>query len=342
MGTRLPKNSLEQQGDFPQRSLGSIMIDNSTLQSALGLLRGDDFYRKPGADLISLTSLRQLIDSIVLFDCVFVDRLDFDWALTGHDSEVQESVRKVVKGFSLPNKHRDTLREVALRRSRRIARTDEITQLVRALTPTSETFWALQRSDSRQEADIVHLELGKTVGRYQEYGFEDSEAIAFANYRTTFYFLVSEVWGVPYCPHPVRIPFIAPYLQSMTGQGLPSSGVQVVTDARHLTSIRKWAVEQVTDVRAQRMVALNETLGTVYEVETPLLLGSILSESESREDIIPRALELRDSLYARAYRAWAARIDDAVERGLKANATKKWPRPRVSVTPAGGPPGGRL
>ena len=288
------------QANFPQRPPGSVLIDNSTLKSALGFLddRRYNFYRRSDAWPISLISLRHLVESLILFDFVYVDQLDLEWALTDYGNQAIGPIGEVIHGINLSDENRNTSRNLALDIARKTSQDYNIPQLASAGSPSAEAFWILQLCD-RKEEHILQKELEQISAFYGGSNVRVSRSLAFATYRTAFYLLISQIWGIPYCPHPVRTPFVAPYLQD--------------TSKLRPESIRNWAIQEVANVRSQKIVRLNAELGTFYEVEVPLLFGIILSESKSSEEILQKTIEIRNSWYAKGFRRWTKRIDEAIQ-----------------------------
>ena len=98
----------------PRHTPGSTLLDNSTLQSALGLIEGDDHFLRPDAWTISFESLRVFIDSLILFSSVYVDELDIEWATSNCSDNTTHSIKSVVHPLRIPTGLREIIRQNAL------------------------------------------------------------------------------------------------------------------------------------------------------------------------------------------------------------------------------------
>ena len=88
-------------------------------------------------------------------------------------------------------------------------------------------------------------------------------------------------------------------------------------------SVRDWAIEKVETTRAELYLEVNEEHGTMYEANIPLLLGIVLAEAKSVEDIIPKALEHRHTGIAQAFREWSQQIDNSLRDSRQAHKVIK-------------------
>ncbi|OXM61931.1 hypothetical protein [Amycolatopsis vastitatis] len=105
-----------------------------------------------------------------------------------------------------------------------------------------------------------------------------------------------------YAPHPLRAPFV----EYRAPAGLDPDAVVRRMDERR--------AEHVDEAR-RRIDGAFPGGGRVAEVRLPLFLAAVLAESADPEDVLPRALELRDSRPARRLRAWFAETGELARTG---------------------------
>jgi hypothetical protein len=103
-------------------------------------------------------------------------------------------------------------------------------------------------------------------------------------------------------PHPLRAPFV----EYRAPAGLdPGAVVRRMDDRRagHVAEVRR------------RIDSAFPGGGRAAEVRLPLFLAAVLAEAAEPEDVLPRALELRDSPPARRLRAWFAETGELAGAG---------------------------
>lgn len=99
---------------------------------------------------------------------------------------------------------------------------------------------------------------------------------------------MAQLVNVPYMPHALRTPLVAFDSDSYAAVDLERAVV------RHLQALRRSRVEAIT--------AITGDLG--FDLEVPLVLAKILQSARGPDEVLPRALELRETRSARRLRAW--------------------------------------
>jgi hypothetical protein len=106
-----------------------------------------------------------------------------------------------------------------------------------------------------------------------------------------------------YAPHPLRAPFVE--------YRAPATGLDPRAVIRRMDLRRAGHVEAAR----RRIDGAFPGGGRVAEVRLPLFLAAVLAESADPEDVLPRALELRDSRPARRLRTWFAETGELARTG---------------------------
>lgn len=105
---------------------------------------------------------------------------------------------------------------------------------------------------------------------------------------------ISKIEGVPYIPHPLRAIF------SMS-ESLWSCN-----------KTREWGTIAINYMNSFRDEYVTNLGTNIIEVDIPFIFSSIIRMSKRREDIIPVALQLRDTKSAQAFREWNREITEAM------------------------------
>jgi hypothetical protein len=116
----------------------------------------------------------------------------------------------------------------------------------------------------------------------------------------TFTLLASEVVGAPYRPDAFRAPICWKFF-----------GKSRLSDF----TLEERLVEAAERLARDRIDSLNAFLDRPAFVALPLFLTRVLAESSDRSQLVPIALQIRDSGPARRFREYGARLRIAVEEG---------------------------
>jgi adenosylhomocysteine nucleosidase len=135
-------------------------------------------------------------------------------------------------------------------------------------------------------------------------GVDASPCYHLAQYilRSNVAYELSSIWT--YHPHSHRLSFISQRMQGANRESL------------HLGQelIRAAEVRIGQEIETQRRTALLANFGAFkHELRLPLILSSVLSQSRSADEIVPIALQLRQSSSARRYRRWVNELIAAVD-----------------------------
>lgn len=116
-----------------------------------------------------------------------------------------------------------------------------------------------------------------------------------------FYQSISDSEGIGYLSHPLRSSFVA-FDAMAVGHGLDYVGERI------LGLLQQGRAEAVTPV--------NELLGEeVIHVEIPFFLAAVLQNASAPEDVIERALAVRDSRDAKQMRSWLSQFREMLADG---------------------------
>jgi hypothetical protein len=129
--------------------------------------------------------------------------------------------------------------------------------------------------------------------------------------RAHFYLLASEVLGAPYRPDAFRAPICWKFF-----------GKSRLSDF----TLEERLVEAAERFARDRIDSLNAFLDRPAFVALPLFLARVLAESSDRSQVVPIALQIRDSRPARRFREYAARLRVAVEEGEVAEVARELDR----------------
>jgi hypothetical protein len=109
------------------------------------------------------------------------------------------------------------------------------------------------------------------------------------NLAAALYFqYLADLSGTPYLPHALRAPLAV-----------------FDPDRTAAPNLEDRVVAHVQALRRERISAIADTIGPGgFDLEVPLVLARVLRDARSPAEVIPRALELRDSAPAVALRGW--------------------------------------
>lgn len=137
--------------------------------------------------------------------------------------------------------------------------------------------------------------------------------LAWLALRSMYYSIVATSYGLTYSPHSLRAEIVQAF-------HLAVAGLDAFGDLSYSSTVRK----QVLDFLATEARADNEVIAEFYKaqlvrIDLPAIFLTVLRKSSSRNEIIPRAIEMRNSKGATAFRERMAALDAAVNAGdLKA------------------------
>jgi hypothetical protein len=120
---------------------------------------------------------------------------------------------------------------------------------------------------------------------------------------TGFYVACSQALGIPYRPSAVRARLLGNLLERELTQWRIKAGTIA------LEYLEKSA-QEAAESYFEKLATLN-----MIELKMPLVLGSILTQARSVEEVLPYALQLRELSEARALREWSSGLEAAVDGG---------------------------
>jgi hypothetical protein len=131
---------------------------------------------------------------------------------------------------------------------------------------------------------------------------------------TGFYTTCSQIVGIPYRPSVLR----SLYLRGTLKQSL--------RDFREDVGRLAFSMLEDTRERTVQAAELFSRMADMNQVETrvPAVLAWVLVNANSREDIIPRALQLRDSHGAQRFREWNAALITSIQDGDLRDAARRF------------------
>lgn len=109
------------------------------------------------------------------------------------------------------------------------------------------------------------------------------------NLSAALYFqYLADVSGTPYLPHPLRAPLAA-----------------FDPERSAIPDVEQRVLAHVQALRRNRVSAITDTIGSGgFDLNVPLVLARVLRDARAPHEVIPRALELRDSAPATRLRGW--------------------------------------
>lgn len=115
--------------------------------------------------------------------------------------------------------------------------------------------------------------------------------------------MCSQALGIPYRPSAVRAPFLATLLEREVAQWRIHAGTIAL-------EYLEMSAQEAAETYFEKLAVLN-----IVELKVPLVLGSILTQARSADEILAYALQLRELSEARAFREWSAGLAAAVADG---------------------------
>lgn len=109
------------------------------------------------------------------------------------------------------------------------------------------------------------------------------------NMSAALYFqYLADLSGTPYMPHALRAPLAA-----------------FDPDRTAIPDVEQRILAHVQALRRNRIAAITDTIGSGgFDLNVPLILARVLRDARAPHEVIPRALELRDSAPATRLRGW--------------------------------------
>jgi hypothetical protein len=300
----------------------SILLDNTILCSADRILGGHyeairgnpllqpQFGRTSvaGTTLVAhdLINLSILVDTLFCYDRIYVNA-DF---IDRWNSEIASGLLTIladrVVGITVSQQDRWEAESAVIRQwptlqQDALAGADNLAQLVAHANHDAWSGHSRLREDSGNK-----LRLLAPYNDEATRPFPDAGGLIVG---AGFYVACSQVLGIPYRPSVVRSEFLRNYLTSEVEAWRQQAGTIA------LDMLEKSAAE----VRSyfERLAALN-----LIEIHIPLILGAVVKQSKFVEEILPRALQLRDLPEAAAFRQWASEFDSALSEGSTTRIAK--------------------
>ncbi len=252
-----------------------------------------------GHDLLNLATL---LDSLICHDEIYVNA-DF-MALWSDDSNdhLARALAEVVTGVDWPKQFRWEAESIALKNIRwhgesGLPGASYLADVFRATHCTFHRGWD---GDAHTRGEPPYRLQSRLLVPYDEASrpFSDSVELAVG---TGFYLLCSQVLGVPYRPSVVRATMLKGLLENLIKEWRVEVGSRAFDV---LGAARAGAVES-------EYAALADM--NLVDIQAPTVLSAVLGAARRPEDILPRAIELRNSRGGVAFRKWNAEFTTAVQ-----------------------------
>ncbi|HEU4324855.1 MAG TPA: hypothetical protein VFS21_17045 [Roseiflexaceae bacterium] len=271
---------------------GEVLLDTTTLTQAEAALHG------AAQGIEYEQSLAQLVEAIVLREGIRVDARTFNHSLHGEVVDLRHSLSGLVDVLRLPR----TLDEALALLVRQSIREADLPNIYASADQIEPGLAERIRSEGSQLYSKSNLSPLPHLN--------DSALVVAV--RSMYYYSLSSVYGLPYVPNTMRVPLLTHILQ---GQGRSSQRV-----LRYANMV----LDGLGDKLEGEIDDLRDLTGDLdLSLEVPLVFNDVLLRSKTRAEIIPRALELRDSAEARAFRQVARGFDQAVRTGQRAEIIER-------------------
>lgn len=285
-------------------------MDNVAISSADRLLHGnyeairDDRVFEEAVDIRSaaasiilhdLVNLASLLESLFCFDEIYVNAQFIDRWNQNIGSGLLAGLDGVVTGVSLSRDDQwqaesAIVRDPRWREMSSRAAVDELASLV---------FTAMH---CRRGTNLDGRQSQRLLSPYDEETRPFQQGVGIA-VGAGFYTMCSDALDVPYRPSAVR----ARMLRDMLGRELAAWRFQAGAIALDLLEkSRRQAAEKY-------FTGLSQT--NVIEPEMPAILGSVLQQARSIEEVVPYVMQLRNSPEAREFREWSREMSKVIMAG---------------------------
>jgi hypothetical protein len=305
--------------DKPQ--IGCCFLDTSTVQTALALLiPGDEHYK---GNRWSFLALQNFIEALILHNKIYIDDTAFIRPLARQ--WLQNLVPNELVGYCQGNKalhrkalhfireHIDDIPTMSEFAAQGVGWVPPAAHLLKMLNVFDEGIlddiyhksgWEIPSrilsNEHKEVIDAVRSDLHDLRMPTPTYSFVPR--VSFTVYRTVRYLLHSSALSIRYAPHPAREPVVMWWLN--------------INKQNRTKYFRVWALDETAIAREKHIKAIENFVPPLtIEVKVPLLFSEVLKRSKKRSQIIDTAIELRNSPYARSFRSWGSKIEDAISKG---------------------------
>lgn len=312
-----------------------VLVDIGTLNSAYGVLNRrswDGYFGSDEADL-HIIALASLFESIVFFDRVIVPGVphhsgeklasvfgsaieyrpvDFDlfdeveddateWVCESVD--IQQALDAIHQTMHFSPGTSSDFASISLaygfdKKRREILPFDSVGFQERWISPSStnnnEQFYlGLPIKTLAEFREKIELHLGTDV--YKRDSAKLANAIYWTLFRCRCYDILSRLWEIPYCPHPLR-----------------ARGT-LLSQTRGLGKGRNPYMTAVSEVLEEARSYINSKTGnTITAIRYSPILPFLLGKCKKKSEIMPRLYEIRDSDGARSARERIGEYNHAV------------------------------
>ncbi|MCI0564376.1 MAG: hypothetical protein MN733_38375, partial [Nitrososphaera sp.] len=232
----------------------------------------------------NLIALAQLVQALVIHNRILIEPNSYAFHFTGGLSHYVSDIglASLIKPIYILDPMLNELRDLAEQRARGALAflPDHVKEPLQRYAELKGPYAEGQHLIERQNSGDVPL-----------------ETVAFRGY---LYYGISYNLGLPYLPHPYRLPIIEHELQK---RFMYKKAVDAAINA---------VTQTTTDILEQRNRQLGEKL---FELKFSPILNFVLSKINNWRELIPRTLELRRSAEATAFRKLCTEIDKAAYEG---------------------------
>jgi GGDEF domain-containing protein len=296
----------------------TVLVDNATVRAVLSLMAVSQEEPRPDSKLLDLSLIctEELIEALVLSEQVVTPKIHHDYPEIVPELNSLLGQSDVVSWLGVSSEQLVSAEEsVSLRLSKWAHEDDNFTSVLSAYGGYSRSTakwdrWVIRRyspySGYRMtfacechfaEPYVKLAEAGQQLPQIESES--DTAGILWLVSRALLYDSLATERRIPYAPHPLRASlWKAIQIRMLSGELFHKLPIDILTDAR---------------------ITLGEKLlsGRVksFEIEIPPLLAYVLSRANTRDEIFPRVMELRDSRGARRMRKELTELSEAVAGG---------------------------
>lgn len=291
---------------------GSIFVDNLMVSSADRLLSRQyyDLPREPdlqdpivASALFSYDLLNSaiLVESIVCHDSLYVNAESIDIWNKNIWQDTLQPLQKIISPVAWPSEQRLEVER-------------QLSPILRSILADASIH--AQHKDSSFLKFFADVVLRATHERYDSYRYVLIEDKFFSQplshpwssvhavlLGAAFYLMCSQVIGVPYKPSILRASILSNTLQhEFHRREFDAAGIAM--------DLLEKSREEVAKQYFEKLLELN-----LVETRMPCVLAAILKEARSPSDVLPIALQIRESKEAKAFRTWSADFSGAIQKG---------------------------
>lgn len=309
---------------------GDILLETSTVTGAIQALQN----RKALFQYLNRASLIQFIETLVLHERVFVDKISYEsrfysgkfdesnfdlsnvvFGVTYHESQYKDPVPpdedtlKTLEGFFAKHGAKGCSPECSPQEAKEIYYSSNpvLERGARYSIYEGDIDAILQYADGIQAGlSEIMLQESQRIAKDPIKGIswqaaENHPELYALIVRTLYYFGLANMLGLPYAPNVTRAPVLHNHLMATQQEG----------QAPHFADVFG---AMTYDLATAKIDELNNLLGRpFFKLDVPVVFNYVLKQTKRRRDILRVALDVRNRREARAFRKAAANFDLATK-----------------------------